>query len=129
MDLPLAVLADPECALGPRESRVASAAARGGNRGEHAAGFRIDLLNAIVGELKQVPAVERRAGMRGDIDRAQRVSACRIEGVQSVSSRIPHVLTVERDATDVVDTRKGSVFADDFRCGSTHENILTERCM
>jgi len=39
----------------------------------------IDLLDAILGDLKQVLAVEGRSGMRGDIDRAHRLPACRIE--------------------------------------------------
>src|ERR1700682_2391389 len=57
MNLSLPVLPDPERPLGPRETGV-TAAARRRNRGQHAAGFRIDLLNAILGELEQVLAVE-----------------------------------------------------------------------
>ena len=69
MDLPVPILPDPERPFGPREPRVTAAAGRR-DRGEHTAGLRIDLLDAILGELKQVLAVERRACMRGDIDRA-----------------------------------------------------------
>ena len=84
MDLPVPILPDPERPFGPGEPRVAAAAGRR-DRGEHAAGVRIDLLDAILGDLKQVLAVEGRSGMRGDIDRAQRLrrspdrgrSACR----------------------------------------------------
>jgi len=78
------------------------------------AGLRIDLLDAILGELKQVLAVEGRACMRGDIDRAQGLPARRIEGVQRVSGSKPDVLTVIRDSMHVVDTRKGSIFTDDL---------------
>ena len=60
MDLPLPVLADPERAFGPGEPRVA-AAARRGDRGEHAPGLRIDLLDAILGQLIEVLAVEGRS--------------------------------------------------------------------
>jgi len=64
--------------------------------------------------LKQVLAVEGRSCMRGDIDRAQRLPARRIEGVQLVSSSKPDVLTVIRDSVHVVGTRKGSILTDDF---------------
>jgi hypothetical protein len=60
-----------------------------------------------LGELKQVPAVEGRASMRGDLDRAQCLAARRVKGVQGVSSRKPDVLPVIRDPMHVVDTRKG----------------------
>jgi hypothetical protein len=84
MDLPVPILPHPERPFGPREPRVTAAAGRG-DRGEHTAGLRIDLLDAILGELKQVLAVEGRSGMRGDLDRAQRLPARGIEGVQLVS--------------------------------------------
>ena len=67
VDLPVAIVPDPERPLGPREPRVA-AVARRGNRREHAPGRGIDLLDAILRNLKQVPAIERGAGMRGDVD-------------------------------------------------------------
>jgi len=52
--------------------------------------------------------------MRGDIDRAQRLSARRIEGDQLVSSSKPDVLTVIGDSMHTVGTRKGSVLTDDL---------------
>src|SRR5438477_7020154 len=97
MDLALPILSHPERAFGPREPRVAATAGRR-DRGEHTAGLRIDLLDAILGELIQVLAVEGRSCMRGDIDRAQRLPARGIEGVQLVSGRKPDLLTVIRDA-------------------------------
>src|SRR5262249_934792 len=53
MDLPVPILPDPERPFGPREPRV-TAAARRRDRGEHAAGLRIDLLDAMSDDLKQV---------------------------------------------------------------------------
>src|SRR5687767_4084146 len=57
MDLPLPILPHPECPFGPCEPRV-TAAARRRDRGKHTTGLWIDLLDAILGDLKQVPAVE-----------------------------------------------------------------------
>ena len=113
MDLPVAILSDPERPFGPREPRV-TAAARRRDRGKHAAGFRIDFLDAILCQLKQVLAVEGRPGMRRDIDRAQRAPACRIERGQFVACGKPDVLAVIGNATDVVDVGKGAIFTDDF---------------
>ena len=115
MDLPVPILPHPERAFGPGEPRVTAAAGRR-NRGEHEAGLRIDLLDAILGELIQILAVEGRSGMRGDIDRAHASSRSRIEGVQLVARGEPDVLTVVRDAIHGVDTWEGSVFTDDLGC-------------
>ncbi len=76
MDLPVPILPHPERPFGPREPRVPAAAGRR-DRGEHTACLRIDLLDATLGELKQVLAVEGRACTRGDIDRAQQSSRSR----------------------------------------------------
>jgi hypothetical protein len=113
MDLPVPILPHPERPFGPRQPRVTAAAGRR-NRGEHTAGLRIDLLDAILGELKQILAVERRSCMRSDLDRAQRLPARRIQGVQRVASGKPDVLTVIRDAMHMVDTRKGSILTEDW---------------
>jgi hypothetical protein len=45
--------------------------------------------------LKQVPAVEGRARMRGRIDRAQQLAAVRIESHQLIAGRNPRVLAVK----------------------------------
>src|SRR5262249_15110597 len=113
MDLPVSILPHPERPLGPREPRVTAAAGRR-DRGKHTAGLRIDLLDAILGELPEVLAVEGRSGMPGDIERAHRFPAHRIEGMQLVSGSKPDVPTVIRDPMHVVDTRKGSILTDDF---------------
>jgi hypothetical protein len=91
MDLPLPILAYPERAFRPREPRVAAAAGRG-DRGQYPAALRIDLLDAILGDLKEVPAVKGRSRVRGDVDRAQRLPARRVQGVQLVSGRKPNLL-------------------------------------
>jgi hypothetical protein len=67
MDLALAILTDPQRALRPGQSG-SRCRRRGRNRAEHLAGGGVDLLDAILGDLEQVPAVERRPRMRGDID-------------------------------------------------------------
>src|SRR5262245_7874445 len=113
MDLPVPILPHPERPFGPREPRVAAAAGRG-DRGEHPAGLRVDLLDAILGELIKVLAVEGRSCMPGDIDRAHRPSARRIKGVQLVSGRKPDVPAVMGDPMHLLDTRKGSILTDDF---------------
>jgi len=84
MNLPVPILSHPERSFGPGESRVA-AAARRRYRGDHAPCPGIYLLNAILGDLIQIPPVERRSGMRGDLDRAQRLPGRRIERMQPVS--------------------------------------------
>jgi hypothetical protein len=71
-------------------------------------------VDAILGDLKQMLAVERRSGMRGDIDRAHRLAALRIERVQPVTGRKPDVMTIIRDPIDALGTRKGSILPDDF---------------
>ena len=113
VDLAVAILPDPERAFGPGEPRIAAAAGRR-DRGEHAAGLRIDLLDAILGDLEQVPAVEGRSGMRGDVERARQLAARRIEGVELVAGCEPDMPAVEGDAMHLVDAREGSVFAEDF---------------
>src|SRR5687768_16324974 len=115
MDLPTAIMPDPEHPLGPREPRVAPAAGRR-DGGEHAAGLRIDLLNAILGELIEMPAIEGSPGIRGDVDRALHLAACRIDGVQLVARRKPDVLPVVCDAVHLVGARERPVFLDDLGC-------------
>jgi hypothetical protein len=112
VDLPIAILAHPERPLGPREPRVAAAPGRR-DRGEHTASLRVDLLDAILGELEQVPAVEGCSRMRGDGDRASDLAAGGIEGVQRFAGRKPDALAVVRDSVHVVDARKGPILPDD----------------
>jgi hypothetical protein len=115
MDLPISVLPCPERPFRPRKPGV-TAAARRRDRREHTAGLRIDLLDAILGDLKQVLTVERSSCMRGDIDRPHRLSTLRIGGAQLVSRRKPHMLTVKRHTMHVAGARKRAILAKDFGC-------------
>src|SRR5262249_6485263 len=126
MDLPSSVLPHPERSCAPREPRVTAAAGRRDRR-EHTACFRIDLLDAILGDLKQVLAVEGGSCMCGDIDRAHQLAGIRIDGVQFVPGREPHMLTVEGHTVHGVDTRKRSILAGDFSLRSFHVAILRIR--
>ena len=89
MDLAVAMLADPKRPFGPGKPGAAAAGRR--NRGEHVAGLRVDLLDAVLGDLEQVLAVEGRSRMRGDIDRARRLPLVGIEGVEPVAGGEPDV--------------------------------------
>src|SRR5262245_6370948 len=113
MDLPVAILPDPERAFCPCQPRV-GAAAGCRDRGQDMASLRIDLLNAILGQLKQIPAIEGRSCMRGDINRTQHLSARRIERIQRVSGSKPDVAPVIRDAVYVIDTGKRAVLTNDL---------------
>ena len=115
MDLALAILPDPQRAFGPRQPRVAAAAGRRDRR-EHPAGLRIDLLDAILGQLEQVPAVERGAGVRGDVDRARALAARRIEG--AAACRRPRTRRARRRRSRRARRRRPerAVLADDVGC-------------
>src|SRR6202040_1738882 len=124
--LPAAMLLHPERPCGPREPRVPAAAGRA-DGGEHTAGLRIDFLDAILGDLKKVLAVEGCSCVSGDLNRAQHLPTRRIEGVQLVSARKPDVLTVKRNPVHAVDARKGSILTEDLGCRSFHASILVTR--
>jgi hypothetical protein len=68
----------------------------------------------MLGDLKQVFAIESRSCMRRDIYRAHYLSARRVEGIQLVARCKPDVLTVIGDTIDSVGTRKGAILLDDF---------------
>src|SRR5258706_13396483 len=93
-NLAVPILPHPQRPFGPGEPRITAAAGRR-DRGEHLACLRIDLLDAAVRNLKQVPAVEGRARICRDLDRAQQLPALRIEGHQLVARRNPGVLPVK----------------------------------
>jgi hypothetical protein len=126
MDLALAIHADPEAALGPREARVA-AAARRGNRADHLARRGIDLLDAVLGDLVEVATVERGAGMRRDVDRAAALAARRIERVQLVAGGEPHLAPVVGEAVHALHAGERSMLVDDLRGCSFHGAILVVR--
>src|SRR6185312_16108621 len=64
MNLARPVVPHPKRAFGPRQPRIAPTARRR-NRRDHTAGIRIDLLDAILGDLKQIAAVEGGPCVRG----------------------------------------------------------------
>ena len=105
MDLAAPTLSHPKRPFGPCEPRVAAAGRR--DRGDHAPGVRIDFLDAILGDLKEVPAVKSRSRMRGNGDRAHQLSARGIEGVEPVSGRKPDMPAVKRYPVDLFGIRKG----------------------
>ena len=109
--------------VGPGEAGIA-APARCRDAGNDAAGPGIDLLDTILRNLKQVPAVEGRARMGGDVDLAHRLSARRVERVQLVSGGKPDVLAVIGDAIDAFDAGEGTILGDDFGGGSFHACLL-----
>jgi hypothetical protein len=113
MDLAIAILPHPERAFGPRQPRVSAAAGRRDGC-EHTAGLWIDLLNAILGELIEVLAVEGGARVRRGIERTQRLPARRIQRVQLVSRREPDLLTVICHPMYMADARKGAILTNDF---------------
>ena len=67
MDLPASVLPRPERPFRPSEPRVTAAAGRRNCR-KHTARLRIDLLDAILGDLKQMLSVEGRSRVCSDIN-------------------------------------------------------------
>jgi hypothetical protein len=86
------------------------------DRGQHAAGLGVDLLNSVRRELEEVPAVEGGSGMGGDFDRTHGLAVGGIEGIHLVAGGEPDVPAVERDAMHGVDAWKGTILADDFGC-------------
>src|SRR5262245_16354044 len=69
VNLTIAILANPERAFRPRHA--GGAAFRCRYRRDHTATVWVDLLDAIVRDLEQIPAVERGACMGGDVERSQ----------------------------------------------------------
>ena len=72
-------------------------------------------------------AVERRSGMRGDVEHGDDRAALRIEGVQPVAGGKPDVLPIEGDASHLIHVRKGAIFAKDFGLYVLHGITLSAR--
>jgi hypothetical protein len=87
VDFSIAILPDPEGSFSPGEPGIAATAGRR-NRGEHAATLRVDFLNAIFGDLKQVPAIESCSRMRGDVNRAQRFASANARARANNTGRV-----------------------------------------
>ncbi|CAM5442605.1 hypothetical protein [Rhodanobacter lindaniclasticus] len=118
VDLAPAILADPQRALGPGQARVA--VARRGDGGQHATALRIDLADAVLGDLEQVVAVERGAGVGGDVEGAQHLAVGRVTGVQPRAGGEPHMLAIAGDAMHAIDVRVRSVLDGDLGVCSFH---------
>src|SRR5262245_10504056 len=114
VDLARAVLAHPERALGPGEARVAALGGRR-DRGDHLARARVDLLDALIGELPQVLAVEGGACVGGDGELADQRAALRVDRDQALAAGEPDTRAVEGYAVDRFNARIRAVFAEDLR--------------
>lgn len=112
MDFPVAVLPDPQCAFGPCETRVT--AGRRWDRGEYAAGRRIDFVDLIFGDLEQMLVVEGGTGVPGESNRVRGLAAGGVDCVQLVAGCEPDMPAVERYAVHAGDTVEGSVFLNYF---------------
>src|SRR5262249_4524561 len=111
VDLALPIDADPERSFRPGKARFAAAALRR-NGGEHLSVLRIDLLDALLGDLKQVLAIERRARIGGRVDLARWLAAVRIDRDQFVVGGEPDMLAVKGHAVYARNIREGAVLAD-----------------
>ena len=111
MDLAITILSYPQRSLGPCEPRVAATAGcRDG--GEDLSGRGIDLLDAILRDLKEMLPIERGPGMRRDVEGSLCLTARRIEGLERVSRSKPDLLTVVGHAVHVLDARESVLTKD-----------------
>src|SRR5690349_8727760 len=113
MDLPRPMLSDPQRPLGPRESGVAAIARRRDAR-EDPSTLRIDLVDLLLGDLEEMRPVERRPGVRGDLERAHRLPALRIERSHVVTCGEPHARSVVGHAADVLGALEWTVLSQHF---------------
>ena len=123
VDFTVAMLPDPERAFRPGHSGCAAVGCR--DRRQHTASLRVDLLDAILGNLEQMFAVEGGSRVRGDIERAHRLAAVGVNRVQRVAGRDPHAGAVIAHPVHMGDAGKGTVFADDGCCCSIHKLTLS----
>jgi len=123
VDLPAAVVADPERAFRPGEAGIA-AVAGGGDAGEDFSGRRLDPQDAVLGDLVEMAPVEGGAGMGGDVDRPHQRAALGIDGIERFSGGEPEVLAVVGDAVHLLHAGKGAVFAKDMGFCLAHGCLL-----
>src|SRR5204863_8840816 len=114
VDLARAVFADAERTLGPRQARVA-ALSRRGNAAQHAGRLGVHRLDPVFGDLPEIFAIESGPGVGRDVELAQQLSACRVDGGELFAPGEPDVSAVPGDAVDFLDARKRAIFADDLR--------------
>src|SRR5690606_10687005 len=113
VDAAALVLAHPEVTVGPGQARVAAFRWRG-NAVQHGAGGRVDLLDALFGDLVEMSAVEGGAGVAVAFDRARGLAGVRIDGEQARAGRGPDVATIEAHAVHGLGAVEGAVLADDL---------------
>src|SRR5262249_30056554 len=118
-------LADPQRPFGPREPRVAATPGCG-DGGEDLSGRRIDLLDAILGNLIEMLSVECCSGVRRDVERTQCFATRRVEGLERLSRSKPDLLAVVGDSVDMLDPRE-AVLTENFGRCSLHTCILACR--
>src|SRR3989449_6559739 len=120
IDPAIAVLPHPQLALGPGEARVA-AVARRRDRRHYVAGGGIDLVDARFGDLVEIRAVERGAGVAYAVERARELTVLGIEGDQFRSGGGPDAAAVVGDAVDAVGAGKRAIL--------THDLGRARRCL
>jgi hypothetical protein len=87
----------------------------------------LDLADHRLGDLEQMRSVERRSRISSDVERADDLSACGIEGVQPVAGSKPDPLPIKADPVHAIDVRKGAIFAKDFGACVLHGLTLPGR--
>ncbi|MNP61255.1 hypothetical protein D3C76_1564200 [compost metagenome] len=81
-------------------------------------------MDAVVGDLEQMLAIERGAGMGSDIDRVQQLAAFRVQGVDFAVAGEPDLFAVPGDAAHMIDLGKRAIFTNDFSSCVFHLAIL-----
>ena len=99
VDLAVAMLADPKRALRPSEAG-GTAIARRRDGGDDFTRLAVDAADDGAGDLEQICAVERCAGIRRHLDRADNRAAGGIEGVDPIAAGEPDTRPVERKPVD-----------------------------
>src|SRR4029077_8423373 len=119
-------------ALGPGEPRVVPVAGRRDRR-HYIAGSGIDLVDARLGDLIKVPAIEGGAGVASAVERARGLAALGIEGDQLGPGGGPDPAAVVGDAVYAGGAGEGAILAHDLgrtrRClGSVFACLVGYRC-
>jgi hypothetical protein len=85
-------------------------------------------VDAIFGQLVQVPAVERGARVARDVERAHGLAARRIERVEAVSPGEPHTRAVEGHAVHTGGALEGTILTEDLGgCLAHGQNLARQR--